>query len=107
MKYWTRELAGWFLLVLGLYVFYRSATLLLDVEQTKYVEGGILTAIGFFLFRGGIQLLKIALAARICLDAEERLNQKRAKPSGMAGPARPLVSRSVSYSDTSSRRAGK
>jgi hypothetical protein len=28
-------------------------------------------AIGFFVFHGGLQLIKMAVAARVCLDAEK------------------------------------
>jgi hypothetical protein len=91
MRFWTRELAGWLLLGLGLYVFYRDYQLLM--EGNHPIEGVLLTVMGIFLFRGGIQLLKIAVAARACLEAEARLERDRARPGGILVPARPPAGR--------------
>jgi hypothetical protein len=68
MRFWLREIAGWLLLVLGLFGFYVSFLLLLD---QKPIDAGPLTFIAFIVFRGGMQLLKVAVAARICLQAQE------------------------------------
>ena len=95
MRFWTREVAGWALLVLGLYVFYRCYQLLTD--SNHYVlEGGTLTLVGIFLFRGGIHLRKIAVAARVCVEAQERLERDRARPGGVPAPTRPVAGRRLS-----------
>jgi hypothetical protein len=70
MNFWIREFAGWLLVMLGLFVFYRCYFLL---TSNTYIQGGILAAIGFVLFRGGIHLLKVAVAARICIETEDRM----------------------------------
>jgi hypothetical protein len=54
-----REVAGWLLLLLGLLVF--AITLLLLMDR-RILEAIPATAIGFVVFRGGIHLLKSALA---------------------------------------------
>jgi hypothetical protein len=69
-----REIAGWALIVLSLFVFYNCFTLLTDLHPS-ILEGGALTLIGVVIFRGGIHLLKIAVAARICLDAADRMDK--------------------------------
>jgi hypothetical protein len=98
MKFWTREVAGWVLLGLGLYVFYGSYTLLMD-RTDHQIEGILRTVIGIFLFRGGIQLLRIAVAARVCMEAKESLERPRAKPA----PSRSITGRRPwSYTDKSS-----
>jgi hypothetical protein len=83
MRFWIREFAGWVLMVLSLYVFYYVFRLLTDPR--RYVEGGALTLIGIVIFRGGIHLLKIATAARICLEAETQMKEPARAPSSGAG----------------------
>jgi hypothetical protein len=79
MRFWTRELAGWFLIALGLYVFYRSYVLFTDEARHPVIEGGSLTLVGIVIFRGGIHLVKVAMAARACLRAQEELERAPAK----------------------------
>jgi hypothetical protein len=69
MRFWLREVAGWFVVALGLYVFYLCYRMLLG---HFIVETGTLTVIGIFLFRGGIHLLKMAVAAQVCMEAQQR-----------------------------------
>jgi hypothetical protein len=73
MRFWIRELAGWALVGLGLYLFLICLSILLSGPLTlpQYMEAGPLTVIGIIVFRGGIHLLKVAVAARICLHAEK------------------------------------
>ncbi len=88
MRFWSREIGGWALIVLGLVVFYRSYFLLTD-GSNKILEGGAVTLVGIILFRGGIHLLKVAVAARICLQAQEKLGREQ----GLA--PRPMPTRAV------------
>jgi hypothetical protein len=89
MRFWLREVFGWLLVALGLGVFYLCWVLLtrmLPDTEGRYgpapalLEVGPLAFIGFVIFRGGIHLLKVAVAARICLTAQERLAQGGDKP---------------------------
>ena len=88
MRFWTRELAGWILLVVGLYLF-RQAFVLLTIQEPRLLEGATLTIIGVVVFRGGIHLLKVAVAAQVCLRAQERLADERPAPAatGTASPS--------------------
>ena len=70
MMYWVREIVGWLFIVLGLITFWVVYSSLLS--QHKFFEAGPMTLIGIFLFRGGIHLLKVAVAVRICQQAELR-----------------------------------
>ncbi|MBV9124782.1 MAG: hypothetical protein JO112_15610, partial [Planctomycetes bacterium] len=78
MRFWIREIAGWLLVALGLVVFYLclgmlSARNAQGDPAPMILEVGPVVVIGVILFRGGIHLLKVAVAARICLEAQKRL----------------------------------
>jgi hypothetical protein len=90
MRFWIREAAGWVLVLLGLYVFYLTFSVLLT-PGPLLIEAIYLTVIGVVVFRAGIHLLKVAVAARVCLHAQARLQQEeprraaaRRSPSGRA-----------------------
>ena len=90
MRFWTRELAGWALLFLGLFLFYQVYRLAFGRTPAP-VEMGFLTIVGIFIFRGGIHLLKVAVAARVCLEAQDRLYPAEV---AAARAARPVTNRS-------------
>ena len=70
MSYFVREAAGWGLVVLGVLMF----LIVYDYCERRWIfEAGILGVIGIFVFRGGIHLLKVAVAARVCQQAQEKL----------------------------------
>ncbi|MCI0463769.1 MAG: hypothetical protein L0Z62_43085 [Gemmataceae bacterium] len=83
MRYWVRELAGWVLVLLGLFVFYVCFAVLLG-DGSLLFESIFFTVIGVVVFRSGMHLLKVAVAARVCLHAQARLQQEEAKPKGRA-----------------------
>jgi hypothetical protein len=72
---WLRELAGWVLVALGVLVFY-FIYLVLNSPGPWLIEAIFLTVIGVMLFRGGMQLLKMSVAGRVCLRAQARLQQE-------------------------------
>lgn len=76
MRFWFRELAGWALVALGLFVFYLTLALMLG---DRIFEAGVLSFIGFIIFRGGIHLLKVAVAARVCLAAHNQAARSEAE----------------------------
>ena len=64
----VRELIGWMLVCLGLYVFRIS---LVDYfNRALAVEGIVTAAMGVVLFRGGLQLVKVSVAARALRNKE-------------------------------------
>jgi hypothetical protein len=96
--YIIREIAGWALILVGLYFFYLSYTMLvpspvrvsslpageererLEAQGQQYyrppvriLSGPPVALIGFVIFRGGIHLLKVAVAARTSLQARRDL----------------------------------
>jgi hypothetical protein len=85
MRFWVREVAGWLLVLIGLYVFWACFAMLADYRrEPRIIEVGPLVFIGFVIFRGGIHLLKVAVAARVCLHAQKALEQN---PSVRGRPA--------------------
>jgi hypothetical protein len=90
MRFWFREIAGWVLVLLGLLMFYECLDVLVLSDRHMIFEAGSLVLIGIFLFRGGIHLLKVAVAARICVQTQEKLaaGGDRARPSRFTAPAR-------------------
>jgi hypothetical protein len=86
MRFLTREVLGWALVVLGLYVFYKTYGLL---HNGWIVEGSALTVIGFIIFRGGLHLLKVAVAAQVCLRAWEKVEGDGQRPPGRPAAHRP------------------
>jgi hypothetical protein len=71
MSYWLRELMGWALIAIGLAVF--GLVLLHLIEGLVYQTMGMIV-VGVFTFRGGIHLLKVALAARVCDEAAAKMH---------------------------------
>jgi hypothetical protein len=88
MSYWVREVGGWLLIILGLLGFY----VVYDFCDRRYIwEAALALVPSVFTFRGGIHLLKVALAARACADAQNRLYPAAPRPASFRkGPRREL-----------------
>lgn len=84
MRFWAREIMGWALVALGLFMLYGTFLML---TQHYILEGAPLTFMGIMVFRGGIHLLKVAVAARVCLQAEVRLEPEQGPTSSLPGTA--------------------
>jgi hypothetical protein len=78
MRYWIHEIAGWLLVGLGLFAFFACYQFLL--LENRIIESGPLLVIGVFLFRGGLHLVKIAVAADVATRTQEHLALER-RPS--------------------------
>jgi hypothetical protein len=70
---WLREVAGWLLVVLGLYLFTEMYGFLVPPanERPSPVSAVCVMIVGIFVFWGGIHLLKVAIAARICTQEQK------------------------------------
>jgi hypothetical protein len=95
MRYRLREGAGWVLVVVGLWIFYEAYGLWAD--RLPLGAAGM-TVAGIFVFRGGIHLLKVAVAARVCEQANARLYpapppEKRPAPARRPGAVSPSAGR--------------
>lgn len=66
MAYWLREIAGWLLVLCGLWLM----GIVIEFCQSRWIlEAAIVAVLAVFVFRGGVHLLKVAVAARICREA--------------------------------------
>ena len=89
--YWSREIAGWALIAIALYTFWSAYGLLLD---HRVFDGGPILVMAFLIFRGGIHVLKVAVAAqaaRSLPDAAKPAKSavRRSLPTRIVGPTAP------------------
>ena len=68
--FWMREMVGWLCIALGLLTF--GACYFVLIRNGKFFEASPTVLIGIFLFRGGIHLLKVGVAARLCQQPEPK-----------------------------------
>lgn len=85
--YWSREIAGWALVALGVAAFVLTYGMLLD---RRIFQAAPMAFIGFIVFRGGIHVLKVAVAAQAARklpDAAHPTGRRTAKlPTRPIGP---------------------
>lgn len=84
--YWSRELAGWALLAAGLWQFWNAYQLLL---LRRIFEAAPAAFIAFVIFRGGLHLLKVAVAAQAARSLPESAQPPTRKASRL--PARSVA----------------
>ena len=75
IRFWLRELMGWFLILIGLYIFFLCLAMLSSPTAEFIFEAPVFTLIGIIVFRGGIHLLKVAVAARVCLETQAEVQK--------------------------------
>jgi hypothetical protein len=78
MSYWLREVGGWALVLFGLAQFVLAYGMLLN---KRVIQAGPMVFIGFIVFRGGIHLLKVAVAARAARSLPESHLHPARRPS--------------------------
>jgi len=79
MTMWLREVIGWVVLGVGVAAF---AMCYLFLTNRWIVEAAILAFVAFVLFRGGMHLLKVAMAARAVRDVRREM-AAQASPTGI------------------------
>lgn len=65
----TREIAGWLFVLGGLYLMREGLNM---VGDRRVFAASVVVFAAMAIFRGGIQLIKVATAAQVCLTAEQR-----------------------------------
>jgi hypothetical protein len=73
MRFWVRELLGWALLLGGLCLFGFALWRSMRANPSEIIVPVLALVVGAFVFRGGIHMLKIAVAARLSQQAQDRL----------------------------------
>jgi uncharacterized membrane protein YgdD (TMEM256/DUF423 family) len=71
---WIREVAGWLLLLVSLFVFVLVREYL---EQRWIFAAGIMAFIGVVIFWGSLHLLKVAIALRIATQVRQEASTAR------------------------------
>jgi hypothetical protein len=92
MTYWIREIAGWVLIVLGLWAFYQSYDFLV---RKRILDAFPLAFMGFIIFRGGVHLLKVAVAAQVARSVREEVSQPVKRARATARPIGPTSAQSI------------
>lgn len=65
MFFIIRETAGWLLIVTALYLI--QLALRQYIPRHDVVEAGLTVMAAMFVFKGGVHLIRVATAARICM----------------------------------------
>jgi hypothetical protein len=90
LAYWSREIAGWVLVLGGLYAFLVAYDLLLG---KRIFEAAPMVFIGFIVFRGGVHVLKVAVAAQAARNLPETAHPGARRvtraPARAVGPTPP------------------
>lgn len=63
--FWVREVVGWLLVIVALYLIRVGLILVTDLDNPRVVESAIVTMGGLGVLRAGILLVRISTAARI------------------------------------------
>lgn len=64
--WWIRELAGWLLVLIALYLMRMALGFITDLETPRVIEAGVIVLASLGVLRAGILLIRISTAARIC-----------------------------------------
>lgn len=70
LSFVLREIVGWALVFFGVALIGFCLSLVLEGQ---IMQAGLLTFPAIILFRGGIHLLKVSVAARLALQARDRV----------------------------------
>ncbi|MFM7112736.1 MAG: hypothetical protein ACKO26_16480 [Planctomycetota bacterium] len=74
---WIREILGWLMTLASLYGFFVALGLIVN---RQVIGGGALGILSLFMYRSGVGFLKMAVAARICQQAQDRVYPVPARP---------------------------
>ena len=73
--FWLREIAGWLLILVSLYLLRVGLVFLNDLNHPGLVESGIVMLTGLGVMRCGILLVRVSTAARLCREESKASSQ--------------------------------
>ena len=68
MFFWFREIAGWLLVLVSLFMLRIGLVYLNDNNSPRIIESGVVMLAGLGVMRCGVLLVRISTAARLCRD---------------------------------------
>ena len=68
MFFWFREIAGWLLILVSLFMLRIGLVYLNDNNSPRIIESGVVMLAGLGVMRCGVLLVRISTAARLCRD---------------------------------------
>jgi hypothetical protein len=67
MFFWLREIAGWGLVGLSLYMLWIGLGFLSDLSNPKIIESSVLNLAGLGVLKAGLTLIRLSTTARIAI----------------------------------------
>ena len=68
MFFWAREIAGWLLVLISLYMIRIGLVFLNDINSPRIIESGVAMLAGLGVMRCGVLLVRVSTAARLSRD---------------------------------------
>ncbi len=66
--FWVREIAGWLLVLVALYMLRIGLVFLSDINSPRIIESAVVMLAGLGVMRCGVLLVRVSTAARIIHD---------------------------------------
>jgi len=66
--FWVREIAGWLLVLVSLYMLRIGLAFLSDINSPRIIESAVVMLSGLGVMRCGVLLVRVSTAARIIRD---------------------------------------
>ena len=68
MFFWVREIAGWLLVLVSLYMIRIGLVFLNDINSPRIIESAVVMLAGLGVMRCGVLLVRVSTAARLARD---------------------------------------